>query len=872
MNSSISCPGPAELRDLLDGKLAEKDQAELTGHLDACPRCQQRLEELVAGKESWAGTAEQLSQQEQDRDAGLERIMNQMKNEARTRHTEPEIPPADELNLDFLDPPKNAEQLGRLGHYEVTEVIGRGGMGIVFKAFDSALHRIVAIKVLAPQLATSSAARRRFEREARAAAAISHEHIVAIYAVEEAKGLPYLVMEYVAGVALQERLDRRGALELKEILRIGMQAAKGLAAAHAQGLVHRDIKPANILLHNGVERVKITDFGLARAADDASLTQSGYVAGTPQYMAPEQARGDAVDHRADLFSLGSVLYALCAGQPPFRASTAMAVLRRVSEESPQPLAEVNPDIPHWLVEIIDKLHAKNPAERFQTAQEVADLLGRHLAELQRTGVRRGQRTEPHPGQAARSGPGALRFRWVKVAALFLPLIAGGVVLTEASGLTQIKQWVATVLRISTMEGTLIVEVDDPQVQLTIDGEELAIHGAGPQEIRVQSGEHRIRAMKDGKPVPVDKDLVTISRGGKQIVRVRQEHAKREAAKSDQPASKVPGNVPIGLGQLLDEVGSLAFSPDSKILAGTSAERSGNLPRRGEIRLWHVQWKPGDPDLFRSLSVNSTGMMDQIQKWCIYSVAFSPGGQFLATAEGDGNLRLRQPTGGEELMALGGEHKLPMQSLAFAPDGETLAAGSQNNVRIWRLLTKELAAPPLATANAASYLAYAPDGKTLAVGGQDFEKGDGRGSVKLFEVDSWKVRAALDVPPKVEVRSVAFSPDSKTLATAHSDETVKLWNAANGQLLHTLHTGPVHCAVFSPDGAMLATGGDRAVKLWDTATREEFGAFQGIGWLRVGSLAFSPNGKVLAAGSADRFIRLWDVDAAVKTGKGRGKAD
>ena len=161
-----------------------------------------------------------------------------------------------------------------------------------------------------------------------------------------------------------------------------MQAALGLAAAHAQGLVHRDIKPANILLENGVERVKLTDFGLARAADDAGLTQSGVIAGTPQYMAPEQARGEPVDHRADLFSLGSVLYAMCTGRSPFRAESAVAVLRRVSEDTPRPIREVNPDIPDWLAAIVARLHAKDPARRFQSAAEVADRLGEHLAQLQ----------------------------------------------------------------------------------------------------------------------------------------------------------------------------------------------------------------------------------------------------------------------------------------------------------------------------------------------------------------------------------------------------------------------------------------------------------------------------------------------------------
>src|SRR5262249_19598589 len=214
------------------------------------------------------------------------------------------------------------------------------------------------------------------------AAAVSHEHVVAIHSVDETDGLPYLVMEYVAGISLQEGIDRTGLLELADVLRIGMQAARGLAAAHAQGMVHRDVKPANILLENGIERVRITDFGLARAVDDASLTQSGVIAGTPMYMAPEQAAGQPIDHRADLFSLGSVLYAMCTGRPPFRASGTMAVLKRVCEEPPRPIREINSDIPDWLCAIVEKLHAKKPEERFQSAREVGDLLEAHLAHLQ----------------------------------------------------------------------------------------------------------------------------------------------------------------------------------------------------------------------------------------------------------------------------------------------------------------------------------------------------------------------------------------------------------------------------------------------------------------------------------------------------------
>ncbi|HJZ58867.1 MAG TPA: protein kinase, partial [Gemmataceae bacterium] len=290
------------------------------------------------------------------------------------------------ISLDFLEPGAKPGSLGRLGHYEVLAVVGRGGMGIVLRAFDEKLHRVVAVKVLAPALAGNGSARQRFVREARAAAAVNHDNVIGILAVEDGGPVPYIVMQFVEGGTLQQKLDRTGPLPLPETLRIGLQVAEGLAAAHRQGLVHRDIKPANILLENGVERVKITDFGLARAADDASLTRSGIVAGTPAYMSPEQAGGGRIDHRSDLFSLGSVLYALCAGHPPFRAETAMAVLRRVCDDAPRPLREVNPAVPEWLAALVARLQAKKPADRFASAAEVATLLSRHLARLQAGGT------------------------------------------------------------------------------------------------------------------------------------------------------------------------------------------------------------------------------------------------------------------------------------------------------------------------------------------------------------------------------------------------------------------------------------------------------------------------------------------------------
>src|SRR5262245_25454949 len=207
-------------------------------------------------------------------------------------------------DISFLAPSSEPGSLGRLDHYEVLEVVGRGGTGVVLRARDTKLLRIVALKVLAAPLAASGSARQRFAREARAAAAVRDDHVIDIHTVRDDAPLPYLVMEFVDGPNLETLLRKGGPLEVKEVLRIGIQVASGLAAAHKQGLVHRDVKPANVLLENGVQRVKLTDFGLARAADDASLTQSGLIAGTPLYMAPEQAAGEPIDARTDLFSLG----------------------------------------------------------------------------------------------------------------------------------------------------------------------------------------------------------------------------------------------------------------------------------------------------------------------------------------------------------------------------------------------------------------------------------------------------------------------------------------------------------------------------------------------------------------------------------------
>jgi serine/threonine protein kinase/formylglycine-generating enzyme required for sulfatase activity len=468
---------------------------------------------------------------------------------AQTTHgDEDERGPDDEVPLGYLQPSSQAGSLGRLGHYEILEVIGQGAFGTVLRARDEKLQRVVAIKVLSPEMAATSPARKRFLREARSSAKVRHENVVSIYAVED-HPIPYLVMEYIPGKTLQQRLDEKGPLDFPDVLRLGKQIADGLAAAHAEGLIHRDVKPGNILLEGGMDdRVKITDFGLARTADDASMTQSGVIAGTPMYMAPEQALGHKLDQRADLFSLGSVLYQMLSGRPPFRASTTVAVLKRVVDDTPRPIQEVIPEVPDWMCKLLGHLHAKNPDERYASASEVSDLLARCANDL-----RQGRVPEiPDPSQVAeqlgedaaasaaasktadesalvkasrehafgsvqpRRRESILHRPLLKVAAAVLIVLGVLSVLgiTEATGVTKLS---ATVMRVVYGSGTLVIETDDPSIKVAIDGEVLQISGAGIAELTLRPGEHEIFAIKDGKPIK--RELVEITRNGRLVLRI-----------------------------------------------------------------------------------------------------------------------------------------------------------------------------------------------------------------------------------------------------------------------------------------------------------------------------------------------------------------
>lgn len=349
----------------LAGRLDAEEESLLNRHLDDCPECAAALEQLSGGVQASDEVATMLTPD------GLDDVWP-LRDECSTV----------DFVVDHLAPSDDPEVPGTLGGYDIVEVIGRGGMGVVLKGYDRELKRFVAIKALAPHLAHSALARKRFAREAQAAAAVVNLHVIAIHQVQPSGKLPFLVMPLLTGESLAQRLKAKGTLELNEVLRVGMQAADGLAAAHAQGLIHRDVKPANILLEKGVERAVLTDFGLARAADDVSMTRQGIIAGTPEYMSPEQARGEPLDGRSDLFSLGCVLYETATGVSPFRTDSTMATLRRIVDEQPASIASLVPELPPWFCHIVERLLSKDPDLRFASASEVKQVLEECLSYLQ----------------------------------------------------------------------------------------------------------------------------------------------------------------------------------------------------------------------------------------------------------------------------------------------------------------------------------------------------------------------------------------------------------------------------------------------------------------------------------------------------------
>jgi tRNA A-37 threonylcarbamoyl transferase component Bud32/Leucine-rich repeat (LRR) protein len=286
------------------------------------------------------------------------------------------------MSLNIMDPPQLPDEIGRLGGYRVLKKLGEGAMGVVYLAEDPQLQRRVALKVMRPEAAVNPTSHARFLHEARAIAAVRNDHIVAIHQVGEAHGVPFLAMEHLQGMTLETWLTKGKPLTYVQIARLGKEMAKGLTAAHGSGLVHRDLKPANVWLEKPKGRIKLLDFGMARSfQSQVHLTQNGLIVGTPAYMSPEQARGATMDGRADLFSLGVVLYQLCAGRLPFQGDNPLVVMAAITFEHPPHLNTLKAECPPPLAEFIMRLLSKRPEDRPSSAAECVEQLHnieRHL--------------------------------------------------------------------------------------------------------------------------------------------------------------------------------------------------------------------------------------------------------------------------------------------------------------------------------------------------------------------------------------------------------------------------------------------------------------------------------------------------------------
>ena len=376
-----NCLTNTELRSLLTANTAV-DQSRFVEHLDNCAKCQDQLA-VLAGDSSWIEGL-QLNQavpkppnqtQPAAQETELANVMDRMS--ARTKTAATAAGKAEGLSFKGLPFTQQLVAGRRFGPYEIHSRLGTGGMSVVFTAHDHVLDRQVAVKFLSAELENSKTARQRFLREAKSAAAVEHDFIVPIYSADEVDGYPFLVMSLIEGQSLQQRIDEPTSLSTEQIARIGIQITKGLEAFHSRGLVHRDLKPSNILLQKPEGRVRITDFGLAKCTDDNQLTKSGTVLGTPNYMSPEQAMGQQVDFRSDIYGLGAVLYACVTGRAPFEGPTSLQILNQLREKQPRSILDLKPETPLWLVKVIEKLMARDPNSRYQTAAEIIDTLSQH---------------------------------------------------------------------------------------------------------------------------------------------------------------------------------------------------------------------------------------------------------------------------------------------------------------------------------------------------------------------------------------------------------------------------------------------------------------------------------------------------------------
>ncbi len=696
----------------------------------------------------------------------------------------------------------------RVPGYRVEGELGRGGMGVVYRAWQVALKRRVALKVLLPSAHGGAALRERFRRETEAVARLQHPNVVEIHEVGEHEGRPYFSMELCDRGSLADRLAAtpqppHWAAQVVATL------ARAMQHAHDKGIVHRDLKPGNVLLTmDGT--VKIGDFGLARRMDDAALTASWEVLGTPCYMAPEQARGSAsaVGPTADVYALGAMLYEGLVGRPPFKAATPLETIRQLIDEEPVPPRRLLPNLPRDLETICLKCLEKAPARRYATALALAEDLERFLA--------------GRPILARPVGRLERIVKWARRQPLAAALL-GVVCLCTLAGLTGVS------LAWQRAEGARQTALNEAGARKEAYRAEAEQRRQAEQQLYFSRIALADRELRSGKPAWALRSLELCPA---ELRHWEWHYLQRVARGQAQAAWKGHEG----------GISCLAFDRAGTALASASGD--------GTIRLWQVP----TGKLLRRLEGH-----DGSVNW----VCFAPNGKELASAGSDGSVILWQAGKSQPWKRLPRQDQM-VSAVAYHPDGGLLASATfdidePGEVKLWDVERAEpvgrFRLPDLGSR--ITGLAYSPDGRHLACSAHDKNVRllDGRtaGPELVFRDHAFPVSA------------VAFSPDSRLVASAAGRKTdrpeeaeVLIWRAETGEVAHRLkgHSGRPMALAFSRDGQRLATAGwDREIKLWDVPTGQEVLALTGHSD-GVMSVAFSPDGRWLASGGMDRTVRLW----------------
>jgi WD40 repeat protein len=739
------------------------------------------------------------------------------------------------------------------GRYEIQGELGRGGMGVVYKARHLQLQRVVALKMILAGVHASLKELSRFRAEAEAIARLQHPNIVQIFEIGEEDGLPFFSLEFVEGGSLAAKA-RAGPLPPTEAARTVEALGRAMDYAHQQGILHRDLKPANVLL-TGAGDPKITDFGLAKFLDaEKGQTRTGAVAGTPSYMAPEQASGKMklTGPAADIYSLGAILYALLTGRAPFHADTTMSTLQQVIKDEPVPPTRLQSKVPRDLETICLKCLQKDPQRRYATALELAEDLHRF------------QTNEPI--RARPVGRLEKSWKWARrrpALAALLAVSACAILLLLGAG-----WWHSATL--ATYNERLEEEVikTDEQRQIAVKLQGVAENQRGRAEEREQGARrywyvsdlnlaqqaweqansgrllqllnrqkpaegqadlrgfewyHLWRLCHSERLVVVDPDIVWAVAFAPDGGILATANARGAVRLWDVARGQALGTLEAGSDQLT----GLAFSPDGKTLATSCVN--------GVLDLWEVATRTQQKRLTR------TG--------ALLTVAYSPDGKMLATGGNDGMVALWDATTGKDLAILKG-HTGHVTALAFSSDSATLVSGSwDKNLIVWDVATRKQRLTLRGHADFVLAVAIDPQGQLIASGCQD-------GAIKLWDAATGQLRKTFAAHTEA-VTGLAFAPDSSHLASGSRDSTARLWNPAADLPLATWkgHTGMILSLAFSPKNHLLATGSvDHTVRVWDVTHPPELPLIKDH-LEAVWSVAFHPRGEMLATASPDGKVLL-----------------